>query len=207
MIWRSMSGWPANFKTTPDDWRKHSPFKSSWDRTLDELYREIIRSGGIEADAVMEVDIPERYWSRASGRPKADAVQRSPGVVLRFEVPQGDPDLREFPCDTYLDWQDNVRAIAKTLEALRAVERYGAARGRQYEGFKALPARGVTTMTTEGALSVVERWSKYSRREWKLDHAVRVARANAHPDTSGGSHEAFILVQEAERVLTAAGEL
>jgi hypothetical protein len=38
--------------------------------------------------------------------------------------------------DEYEDWQSNARAIALTLEALRAVDRYGATQGRQYAGFQ-----------------------------------------------------------------------
>lgn len=37
--------------------------------------------------------------------------------------------------DVCEDWQHNVRSIALTLEALRAVDRYGATQGRQYAGF------------------------------------------------------------------------
>lgn len=44
--------------------------------------------------------------------------------------------------DTYEHWQANVRAIALTLEALRAVDRYGATQGRQYAGFQQLTAGG-----------------------------------------------------------------
>jgi hypothetical protein len=40
-----------------------------------------------------------------------------------------------FATDAYGTWQMNVRAIAKTLEALRAADRYGATQGRQYAGF------------------------------------------------------------------------
>lgn len=41
-----------------------------------------------------------------------------------------------FATDAYGTWQMNVRAIAKTLEALRAADRYGATQGRQYAGFR-----------------------------------------------------------------------
>lgn len=40
-----------------------------------------------------------------------------------------------FATDQYEKWEHNVRAIALTLEALRAVDRYGATQGRQYAGF------------------------------------------------------------------------
>lgn len=48
----------------------------------------------------------------------------------------------QFAVDTYTTWQDNLRAIALGLEALRKVERYGITRGtEQYTGWKMLTAR------------------------------------------------------------------
>lgn len=47
--------------------------------------------------------------------------------------------------DVCEDWMHNVRSIALTLEALRAVDRYGATQGRQYAGFAgALTAKAGT---------------------------------------------------------------
>ena len=46
-----------------------------------------------------------------------------------------------FVCGRFTTWQDNLRAIAKTMEALRAVKRWGATQSdEQYTGFRALPA-------------------------------------------------------------------
>jgi hypothetical protein len=42
--------------------------------------------------------------------------------------------------DTHERWEHNVRAIALTLELMRAVDRYGATQGRQYAGFQQLTA-------------------------------------------------------------------
>ncbi len=69
---------------------------------------------------------------------RANAKLRGPGVVLAFESKHGS---LSYPCDTYNDWQDNVRAIAPALEALRAVDRYGVTRqAEQYRGWAKLPA-------------------------------------------------------------------
>lgn len=73
-----------------------------------------------------------------------------------------------------------------------------------------MPARGVTTLTTEAAMAVIARYSRYVLNgSVPLAHAVRVARANAHPDSrdTDGSHDAFIEVQAAEVALRAAGVL
>jgi hypothetical protein len=54
-------------------------------------------------------------------------------------------DSYVLACDRFLDWEDNLRAITKTLESLRAVQRYGIVKDdEQYAGFKALTS-GRTT--------------------------------------------------------------
>lgn len=45
-----------------------------------------------------------------------------------------------FATDAYEFWQHNVRAIAKSLQALRDLERWGATQGKQYAGFRQLTA-------------------------------------------------------------------
>lgn len=48
-------------------------------------------------------------------------------------------DSYQFACDRFLRWEDNLRAITKTLDALRAVDRYDVVQGgEQYAGFKQL---------------------------------------------------------------------
>jgi hypothetical protein len=52
-------------------------------------------------------------------------------------------DTFQFAVDMFPSWQDNLRAIALGLEALRKVERYGIAnRGEQYAGWAQLTAGG-----------------------------------------------------------------
>jgi hypothetical protein len=48
-------------------------------------------------------------------------------------------DSYVLACDRFLDWEDNLRAITKTLESLRAVRRYEVVQDdEQYAGFKQL---------------------------------------------------------------------
>ena len=50
-------------------------------------------------------------------------------------------------------WQANVRAVALTLESLRAVDRYGVSQhGEQYRGWQALPAGDGPTSKETAAL-------------------------------------------------------
>ena len=84
---------------------------------------------------------------RRDGMPKASArVPLHPGVIVWFDsrALRGGKELGSlrYACDTYDHWQDNLRAIVLTLEALRAVDRHGATlRGEQYRGFTAIPSK------------------------------------------------------------------
>jgi len=60
------------------------------------------------------------------------------GVAVYFQY-QGEDYV--FACDKYWKVQENLWAIGKTIEATRAIERYGVADTRQaFSGFRALPS-------------------------------------------------------------------
>lgn len=198
--------------------RERSRFTASWSDTLDVLQREYEFLYG--RHLVIEMDVRERDI-RNDGGVRADARPSSPAVVVAFESQHG-PLL--YRSDLYGDvawgarnaqpWQHNVRAVALTLEALRAVDRYGAtARAEQYQGFKALPpGTGViaTAMTTDEArellLSLMSD-PESARHQLPLDQLLRRAKAKAHPDRNGGERSLWNKVDEAEQVLRRAGRL
>lgn len=105
------------------------------------------------------------------------------GVALYFTL-AGKPHC--LPCDRYDRVADNIAAIAKHIEATRAIERYGVANmAEMFSGFAALPPPG-------------------RRRPWRVvleledmdpvyevnitDEYRRLARKH-HPDRNGGSAE------------------
>lgn len=197
------------FTTTPTQ-RKGSQFKASWSDTIAALERELDLLGA--HDIVMEIGVSARDI-RKDGMLRADARPTHPGVRISFQSNSG---ALSFTCDTYEQtyswvglpsWQSNVRAIVLTLEALRAVDRYGATKGEQYAGFKALGAGtgGIALggMTRDQACDVLEQWGGVtpglsgSRSE---RDAYRRARAAAHPDRSG-DRSAWDLVEQAAKVL------
>jgi hypothetical protein len=111
-------------------------------------------------------------------------------------------------------WQQNVRAIALGLEALRKVDRYGITRRReQYTGFRALPpGQGLAPsgMTTEVALELLREEAEITRLDaslTQLEAILRRAKANAHPDANAGDRSRWNAVDEAEQVLRRAGRL
>jgi len=101
-----------------------SPFSATWSTTLDLLDREIWFLGGRKW--VLQIDVPER-WINRDGTLSARAAVATPAVRVSFGSDHGP---LTYGCDrrrTKLTGQDNVRAIALSLEALRKVDRYGVA--------------------------------------------------------------------------------
>lgn len=184
--------------------RRRSRFQSSWGSTLSLLKDELRHLRAKAGTVVIQLDLQEREI-RLDGYPRANARPATPRVILSFETPDG---AYSYPCDTWNDWQDNIRAIALSLQALRAIDRYGVTRQReQYSGWRALPAGGdsSTTMTTWTAAQLLARLSGYGEH-FILDSAEGTATAyrraakESHPD-AGGSVEDFQRLQVARLVL------
>jgi len=121
-IFRRLAEWPG--KQTP----------------LDLLERELDHLGA--RDVVIQIAV-DRRDIRNDGWPKASCRPAQPGVVLTFT--RGGTPL-QFACDTFTGWESKLRAIGLTLEALRAVDRYGRAQsGEQYRATRSSrPARATS---------------------------------------------------------------
>ncbi|MEE9471787.1 MAG: molecular chaperone DnaJ [Gemmatimonadota bacterium] len=199
-VFRPIEEWPGEETRN----RQRSRFKASWSSTVDLLSREVGKIIKPHERPVLEVALRERDL-RLDGFPRADARPQHPGVILSFESRFG--PLR-YPCDTFNDWQDNVRAIALALEALRAVDRYGVTRrGEQYTGWRRLaPAAG--KLTKEDAARVIARTASLDgdwpalivRSRSDFRSAYRIAVRYSHPD-QGGTLEGFQRLQEAKDLL------
>ena len=131
---RPLDSWPEPFDAERS--RRPSPFSAPLSETA---YRLGVELRALEArDAILEVAVDPADFRR-DGYPRAQARGRHPGVVLSIPASIHGP-LRYFT-DEFDGWQENLRAIALSLEALRRVDRYGVARrGEQYRGWTALPA-------------------------------------------------------------------
>jgi hypothetical protein len=177
----------------PDGWpRTKAPTKSRFDVSFTEardgLVAEVQRLGG--RYIVISTDIE----TRQDGLPYAN--QRAPrdtGVAVYFER-KGKQMV--FACDRWNSVKDNMRAVAKTIEAIRGIERWGASEmlERAFSAFQALPAPvGMRKRPWREVLGC-HRDARLSRRE--VDHFYREAARKAHPD-SGGSDEAMSEVNAA----------
>lgn len=124
---------------------------------------------------------------RNDGLPYASQRQPDdPGVALYF---QRRGKQMVFACDQWLKVEHNIYAIAKTIEALRGIERWGSSdlMERAFTGFEALPApeQWWQVLGLSQNASVADIKSAYRRLA-----------ADAHPDR-GGSEGAMARLNNA----------
>lgn len=198
---RPITLWPGKSTTRPQS----SRFRATWSNTSQLLARELafIRARQIVLElAVGENEIRLDGWIRATARP------RSPGVIISFESKHG--PLR-YPCDRFTNWQDNVRAIALGLQALRAVDRYGVTRiGEQYRGWRALPEPNGELTSMAAAASMIRAcagehwngvpWDAIAADPDRLRKICRDAQKRTHPDC-GGDEATFIRLGVAIKIV------
>lgn len=126
--------WPAGRKRSAR--RSEGPFDLSGKTphaVQEQLRREIRLMGGRQA--VISTNMPLRQ----DGLPYANSRQPDDtGVAVYFERSK---DRVCFACDQYDRVWKNMRAIAKTIEAMRGIERWGSKEmlDRAFTGFAALP--------------------------------------------------------------------
>lgn len=204
IIFRPLNGlWPSDGKTEYENCR----FRAAYSRTISELKYELGRLGA--GRAVIELDLTEGDIRR-DNMPRANARPELPRVRVSFDHPS--LGSLQYPCDTYANWQDNLRGIVKTLEAQRAQERYGATRQhQQYAGWQQLPPGSgesmQAAMTVEQAAKFVCDHDAYSDTTDDVLNSAetfrdcyRSAAAKLHPDICGQDDQ-FKTLQEAKRVL------
>lgn len=114
---------------------------------------------------------------RLDGQPRSGQPEPSdPGAAVYFQIKGRDTVLA---CDKWDRVADNIAAVAKHIEALRGIDRWGVGTAEQaFAGYQALPA-------PEQWWQVLGVSSNATMDEIKA--AYRKRAAAAHPD-SGGSH-------------------
>lgn len=197
--------------------RERSRFETPWAKTQDELHRELrqlqYRIGSVELHTFHSgSDVRNDGQLRAQVR-----MPSHPGVIVKFNRYDGKTGkiiAMQFACDRFLQWKDNVLAIARAMAALRMVDRYGVSSGRgeasQYEGFRQQlpPAISLNGMNPDEAAMLLSRYANNSAVSWEsirdqpsdFDAIRRAASMKAHPDR-GGSHEDMAKVNLAVETL------
>lgn len=188
----------------PADGWSRSPFGGSYTDTLDRLEREMRHLGA--TDIVILVDA-DHSQIRNDGWPKSTMRPRTPGVIVTFETPVF--GALRYESGKFNAWEQNLRAVAMTLERLRAVDRYGCTKGEQYTGWKALPSgiqagewsnaeeamRFITQ--TAGIVGTVTNLREIVSNPDAVDVWWKRAARKAHPD-AGGSDELMAKVNRAK---------
>lgn len=122
--------WPQGW--TRAKLQRASKFKATGSKAHKFLMAELNRLGA--SGVVVSTNVP----LKADGTMRLDREPLDPGVAVYF---QRNGKQVVFACDQYEDMAENLQAIAKTIEAMRGIERWGAGEmmDRAFSGFKGLP--------------------------------------------------------------------
>lgn len=206
--------WPPGWPRTPSHRRIGGQFRCTLAEARDALLAEFDRMKA--RHVVVSTDVPLRrdgLFHGSSGEPN------DPGAAVYFQW-RGKPYV--IACDTYDRLWKNVRALAKTIEAMRAIERHGATSllERAVSGFSALPPGAssaepppdpwwtVLNIAIDGVSPIeIAGDPHHPMRELTLKMAEALYKnkiAAAHPDR-GGSHEKMVrlnrAIEDARRAL------
>lgn len=129
--------WPLGWKRTPGHQRERAPF-THYKQAItlfvaaQQLEAELDRIGAKHPTLSTNVSL------RLDGRPRSDENPPDVGAAVYFTF-KGKATV--LACDRYTTVGGNVAAIARHIDALRRIERYGVGTIEQaLAGYKALPA-------------------------------------------------------------------
>lgn len=165
------TGWP----------RTRKPIKSQFSTGLNKATMGLMEEIRILGARLPVISSNAQY--RQDGMPYARQSNfDDSGVAVYFEY-KGNPMV--FACDRFLGLHENVHSIAKTIEALRSIERWGASdmMERAFTGFTSLPApivAGVKRPWRE-----VMEYGSIIAHETYIQSAYRMLARKYHPDHGG----------------------
>lgn len=173
--------WPEGRPRTSKPQR--SRFSTTFACARDNLLSEIKRLGGWYPTISTNVNL-RRDGLPYANRPEPD----DKGVAVYFEL-KGKPQC--IPCDKWDRVGDNIHAIAKSIEAMRGLERWGGSdiMNQAFSGFQMLP--GGTTPSWATVLGV----SRDDHHD-TIKTNYRLLAKEHHPD-HGGDPRKFNEVQQA----------
>lgn len=181
--------WPTGRKRT-DRWsREPAKFDVTFTRARDNIVREIEmltgtrRGWGNDAHLVISTNVA----LRRDGLPLAN--QRQPddvGVAIYFTYKKRE---MSFACDRWQKIEHNMQAIAKTIEALRGIDRWGTGDMLEaaFTGFLALSAP--VAASWRAVLDIPTGWNRD-----QVEHKYRRLRSEAH---AAGDTDRFMAINAA----------
>jgi hypothetical protein len=190
--------WPEGFDRTPESKRERYPhgFRVSRTQAFDNIVEECRKMGAVN----VEVETAAPHTAKHPHQPYADRDPDDPGVVVYF-----DREGREFavPCDRWDNLRDNAQAIAKYLNAKRALERYGVQTIESEMSTQQLPpgddviaAPGANAEQAHEVLDVAP-----DADAEVVKAAARSLKKKYHPDRDDGDENRFKTVVSAEKAM------
>lgn len=178
--------WPIGWKRT--EYPTYSQFKNPTVASARNLVlHELDRLGATEVVISSNMELNRDGYPSAKQRRMNDT-----GVAVYFKM---NGDERCIPSDKYFTVEENLHAVGRTIEALRALERWGTGQIMEaaFRGFTALP----------------EFASASNKRAWHdvlgvspdapvavIKAAYRALASSKHPD-AGGSSQEWLELQDA----------
>lgn len=186
--------WPAGWPRTPVAQQRYAKFGSKkgestrvTDITIAEGTARVLEQlgrMGIDREVIV---ISTNLQLRRDGLPLSrQAAPRDAGAAVYWQTVGG--ERRVMAIDQYYRVEENLAAIAATLDAMRAIERHGGAQilDRAFTGFTALPAPTAARSWRE----VMTFGASTPTRE-QLRQRYRALASIRHPDRAGGSDTAM----------------
>lgn len=176
------SGWKRTQNPTPSAFKPKSTFAEAGE-LMNELH--LLGASKVVMSSNMQI--------RADGLPYARQSVSDTGVAVYFKL-EGEEQC--IPCDKWITLEENIRAISKTINALRGLERWGAKDmvNAAFRGFKALPSSIITPKPHRSWFVVLGVDENANALEVK--DAYRNALKLHHPDV-GGNQDDFKEIQQA----------
>lgn len=166
--------WPAGVP--------RSPFRVSngtWKQDSERIRNDLLLE--LERLNVDDVIISTNARTNAFGTPRLDERPSDPGVAIYFTRKK---KRLCFACDRWDSIRLNMKAITMSIEAIRGLERFGAADmvERAFTGFAQLPAQ------TAKSWREVLQFGLATPTLSMMEERFRTLARSRHPD-AGGSHD------------------
>lgn len=181
--------WPPGWPRTSDYKRKRALFsqkdyrghqtRTTFHNAAGFMYDELEKLGATN------VILSSNLHLRQDGIPYSkQKIIEDPGVAVYFKFNNYDQCI---PCDKWDRPEDNIKAVAKTIEALRGIERWGAKEmvNAAFRGFTALPEH-----THSDTIKPMYDYFADCKSEEETKKTFRILSRTEHPD-KGGDSEVF----------------
>lgn len=170
--------WPAGWPRTPWHARtSFSQFKTTTDKAFAQLVAELSRMG---ARAVI---VSSNLKLRNDGFPYANQPRNDDEGIAVYFTRRGKDYV--LACDKFKKREDNLRALALTIEAIRGIERWGSSD---------LMERAFTGFAQLAAPTDVRQWWEVLKvpadaPPSNVEAAYKRLRSQHHPDNGGDANE------------------